>query len=107
MTTVPDVSGRDVLLAGVSEREFAQTVVDLAEARGWLAYRTWNSQHSPAGFPDLTLVRNDRLVMAELKTMKGRVSPAQRQWLDALKGAGVEVHLWRPDQMSEIEEVLR
>ena len=37
------------------------------------------------GFPDLVLVRGDRLIFAELKGPRGRVSPEQQGWLDALQ----------------------
>lgn len=61
-----------------------------------------------AGFPDLLLAR-DRIVCAELKSERGRVRVEQAEWLRALKRAGAEVHLWRPEHWVDgtIEAVLR
>ena len=79
------------------ERDFAQAVVDLAVWCGWRVYRTWNSRHSPRGFPDVVLVRPPAVVIAELKSDCGRVSPAQGDWLEDLAQCpGIEVYLWRP-----------
>ncbi len=60
----------------VSERAFRQQVIDLCHYTGWRYYFTWTSMHSPAGFPDLILVRGVELIAAELKSERGRLSPA-------------------------------
>lgn len=81
----------------LSERQFQQRVVDLAQLRGWRHFHAYNSQRSAPGWPDLALVRRGRLVLAELKTETGRVRPEQRLWLDDLAAVpSLEVHLWRP-----------
>jgi VRR-NUC domain-containing protein len=54
---------------------------------------------------DLTLVR-DRVVWVELKTETGKVSAAQREWLDALKAAGAEAYIWRPSDLERVGQVL-
>lgn len=92
----------------IREKEFLQAVRELAELQGWLCYHTWNSLHSPAGFPDLVLVRPPRVIFAELKVGGRKPTPAQQQWLDTLRGcAGVEVYLWTPECWGEIERTLR
>ncbi len=92
----------------ITEKEFSQTVVELALRFGWKVYRTWNSQHSPAGYPDLTMVREDILLFAELKSEKGKVTPAQWDWLLTLAKSGkCEAHLWKPEHWDEIVETLR
>lgn len=58
------------------------------------------------GFMDLVLIR-DRVVLAELKSAKGRLSPEQRTWIDAAVAAGAEVYVWRPADWDHIVEVLR
>lgn len=91
-----------------SERQFQAAVLEYAELVGWRCYHTRASRRSRAGFPDLTMVRCDRLVFAELKTNRGRVPTEQAAWLDALARCGaVETDLWRPIDWSTIERVLR
>ena len=111
MTTAPQT----LIAAKMSEKQLSQNVMDMARSLGWMTYRTWNSQRSPAGYPDLTLIHADtgRVIWAELKTMTGRVSPAQIEWLGALREVardrGLEVHEWRPTHWLDgtIENVLR
>jgi hypothetical protein len=91
----------------VSEKEFTQQVRDLARLCGFMEYHTYRSKHSSAGFPDLCLARGGRLIFAELKTEKGKVSPSQAEWLDALDQVpGVEAYLWRPSDWNLIVETL-
>ena len=49
-------------------------------------------------FPDLVLVREDRVLFRELKTMKGRTTPDQKKWLELLNAAGHDAAVWRPVQ---------
>jgi hypothetical protein len=49
------------------------------------------------GVPDFDpILGNGRIIYAELKTQKGRLSPEQTEWLHRLKAAGAEVYVWRP-----------
>ena len=90
-------------LVSVSEKDFLAGVTELATLAGWLVYHTYDSRRSQAGFPDLTMAKGGRLIFAELKTQKGRVTPLQQVWLDELeKIKEVEVYLWRPSNMDEI-----
>lgn len=92
----------------VSERELTGYVRDLAKLYRWRRYHTWLAKHSPAGFPDEVLVRPPRLVFAELKSARGKLSEEQEAWLAALRAVpGIEVHVWRPADLDEIVEVLR
>ena len=63
----------------VLEGEFMQQVIDLALTLGWLVYHTHDSRHSPAGFPDLILVRDTRLLAIECKR-DDSVEPTEAQW---------------------------
>jgi hypothetical protein len=89
----------------MSEAAFQAEVVRLAKALGWLVFSTWDSRHSPAGEPDLRLVR-DRVIWAELKSEKGKPTVLQKAALEALADAGAEAYLWRPSNMDEIIRVL-
>lgn len=96
-----------------SEAAFQQKVINYAIFKGWLVYhppdnrpgKAGRVQHVVPGYPDLTLVR-ERVLFAELKTEKGRVSPEQKRWHAALKDAGAEAHIWRPSDWAHIELVL-
>jgi hypothetical protein len=49
-----------------------------------------------SGFPDLILVRGDRVLAVELKSELGKTSPEQEEWLAAFARAGIEACVWRP-----------
>lgn len=108
--TAPAAEGRRMMAAAMTEAELQAWVTTSARMLGWLAYHTHDSRHSEAGFPDCVLVRPPRMIVAELKSMKGKVTAGQQLWLDAFKALalpGVQVHVWRPDQLDDILEVLR
>jgi hypothetical protein len=89
------------------ERDLSSIVVDLAKLGRWRRYHTFDSRRSTHGFPDWVLVRDGRLVFAELKSEDGQVRQDQREWLDALSEvAGAEVYVWRPSDYDEIVRVL-
>lgn len=92
----------------VSERDLTRQVAELAVLFGWRRYHTWLARHSPAGFPDETLVRGERLIFAELKSEKGKLTPAQVEWLRALRQVRtVEVYEWRPSDLEQLAGRLR
>lgn len=99
---------RDVLQSTITEGELQGFVVTLARLHGWLAYHTYDSRRSEAGFPDLTMVRDGRIIFAELKSEKGKVTAAQQRWLDWLaKSSAVEVYVWRPSDLDDLDRILR
>ena len=117
----------------MTELEFQKQVTDLAEILGWSwvhfrpaqtskGWRTPVSGPLGAGWPDLVLVRvkDKRLVFAELKGEKGRVSADQAAVLAALGSLAhpfpgtplsvfttVSAFLWRPADFDEIVKVLQ
>lgn len=102
--------------ARVTESGFLKTVTELASVRGWRWYhqrpartangwRTAMSGH--VGFPDLVLVRGNRLIFAELKVGRNTPDSEQREWLQRLSAVpGIEVCVWRPNQWPAIERAL-
>ena len=88
------------------ESDFQAQVVDLAKMLGWKVAWTKYSLHSPPGWPDLVLCRGHRLVHAELKMEKGKVTEPQAAWLMALAALPGEVYVWRPSHWKQIESVL-
>jgi hypothetical protein len=110
------------LLAAVpeqSEQVFQSGVLEYAGLQGWRAMHIadsrrqvtrggktqWIGDGLAAGWPDLTLVR-ERLIVAELKAESGRLSVKQREWIDALKWAGVETDCWKPSDWEDIQRIL-
>ena len=90
-----------------SEAQFQNAVLNVARAGGWgPIYHTKISMMSAAGFPDLVMVRGTRVVFAELKSAKGKVSAAQMEWHEALAATAAEAFIWRAADWDEIEEVL-
>lgn len=91
------------------ERDLMQGIIQLAGWLGWRCYHPWTSVHSAAGWPDVTLVRHGRIIMAELKSARGTVAPAQQAWLDDLAAAGIETYVWRPAHWRDgtIERILK
>lgn len=101
-------AGQVVLDEATSEKDFQLAVRQYARLRHWLHYCTFDSRRSVAGFPDLVLLRPPRLVFVELKSEHGRLTDAQENWLDYLRGVpGVEAFCWRPHDWDAIEECLR
>ena len=93
----------------ISERDFREQIRHLCKVFGWKFYFTWLAIHSPKGFPDLVLrsVERKRIIFAELKTEKGKVTPSQQEWHDDLIACGQEAYLWRPSDFDEIVEILK
>ena len=97
---------RELLVREVKEKDFQQMVEELFRLKGWLVYHTLRSKGSEPGFPDLVMLKDGRLVVAELKTEKGRISAPQFRWIEEFSlVAEAEVHLWRPSDWEEIERV--
>jgi len=99
-------TSRRTLDLAMSEAQWQATVLDLAKRLGWDWYHTHDSRRSLPGFPDLVLLR-ERVIFAELKTMRGRLSNFQLGWHRGLRNAGAEVYVWRPSDWDEVEQTLR
>lgn len=94
-----------------TEKSFMAAVINYAQLRGWRHFHAFNSQHSPAGFPDLVLVRarhpKPRVVFAELKAQRTPVTDDQLAWIKELRACGQEAYIWRPSQWQDVERILR
>lgn len=121
-----------------SERDLLDQVLELSVLLGWeaahfrpaLTQRGWRTPVQGSlgkGFPDLVLVRarDRRLVLAELKSDTGRLTPEQERVHAVLGDLVVDqvalaaslasplavprigVYVWRPRDWSAIVEVLR
>lgn len=135
--TTPDISTA-MRSPYASERQFQQQVTELAELRGWewvhfrpaqtaKGWRTPVSGPLGKGWVDLVLVRerDRRLIFAEVKTDRGRLSADQQRVVDLMTklretvayteaggiqvrmGQRIEVYVWHPSDFDEIEQALR
>lgn len=97
----------------LSEEDLQNRILQTAELYGWRCahfrpartakgWRTPMSGHP--GFPDLVLSRDGVVILAELKSRRGRTSPDQDLWLEAL---GQHARLWRPADWPAIQNELR
>lgn len=101
----------------ITEAMFTDQVLELAGILGWttahfrpaMTTHGWRTpvQGDGKGFPDLILCRRDRLVVAELKVGRNKVTADQLHWLDSFKAAGAEVFVWTPADWDEITGELR
>ena len=100
----------------ITEADFQKQVIELAHLFGWkvcefrkarLKKRGQDTYRTPfgadgAGFPDLILIRDNVLLVVELKSERGKTTPAQEQWLSAFTKAGVISRVWRPSDWDTI-----
>lgn len=89
------------------ESQFQEQVVELATLYGWKHFHVYDSRRTDPGWPDLILVRVPELLAVELKTQRGRLSPAQEQWIHDLMDCGIETYVWRPSHFDAIHERLK
>jgi hypothetical protein len=93
-----------------SERDFQNVLEREMRLQGWNVYSIMRSDLAKAtlaGYPDITAWRDDRLIFAELKTDKGRLSTAQEEVLASLENLpSAEVYVWRPRDFDQIRPII-
>ena len=91
----------------MTENELLTCVIDLAHLYSWRVLhirpaRTEKGYRTPlqgdgVGWPDIFAVRDERIVVAELKSDRGRVTDEQQKWLTALSYAlQANTYVWTP-----------
>lgn len=70
---------------------------------GYLVYHTYDSRRCVPCFPDLVIVGYGHIIVLEIKTDRGRVTEAQRQWMTQLSAAGVDVRLYRTSEWKTLD----
>jgi len=102
----------------ISEKIFTAQVIRMAQMFGWMTahFRPGKQgsryvtavQGDGVGFPDLVLLKAGKPpIFAELKSAKGRLTPAQEAWLEMAKQTGARGCVWRPSDIESIEIILR
>lgn len=104
------------ILIQETEAQFQSRLTQVAEDLGWEwlhVATTGIGRHSPMrgtlgkGWPDLTLIKGDRLIFAELKADSGgHPTVTQKLILGRLALTGAEVYVWRPSHWNHILYVL-
>jgi VRR-NUC domain-containing protein len=102
----------------MNESALSKVVIKKARAEGWIVAHFhaaptqkghWGTPVAAdgKGFPDLVLAR-ERVLFVELKADGKYPGPDQRRWMERLRGAGAEVHVWKPRDLESglIEELL-
>ena len=102
-------------LPPISEVAFQRQVMEILKLHRWhvvhipavAVVRRGRIQHTTTyqgdgGLPDLIIARDGETHLVELKSDVGRLSPEQRQWLEASGGM-----LWRPRDWSRILQFAR
>lgn len=91
----------------LTEKAWQGQVVELATLYRWWSFHPYESRRSEEGWPDLTFLRPPEFFVAELKTDKGKLRPAQSRVIAMLEASGVEVHVWRPADFDAVHERLK
>lgn len=99
-----------------TEAEWQRFVTDYAESLGWdwmHVGRVGKYQANGAkgtlgeGWPDLVLVKDDRILFVELKAETGKLTDKQKHVLLILDTvSGTACHVWRPSDFALMAEVL-
>ncbi len=124
MTPYPgNLTDPDELYANISEADFQRDVIKIARDLGFSVY-SHNTVGSSCpqcgtyvrrgrvitskGWPDLCMGRLDpsRLIFAELKSKKGKMSKEQEHWQAILEANGAEFYLWLPENRDEAVKIL-
>jgi hypothetical protein len=102
-----------VLDKTMTEADLQKLIIQAAQLYGWrvshfrpaLTAKGWRTAvEGHAGFPDLVLARAGVVIVAELKTERGKLTAAQAVWREAL---GDCYRLWRPHDIGAILSELR
>ena len=84
------------LAAAMSEAELEEHVRAICNDLGVLRIHVYNSRGTTPGVPDAILIGPRGILWRELKTMRGKLTPAQEQMGHALTVAGQDWGVWRP-----------
>ena len=105
----------------IREDGFLAQIIELAHLYRWKVHHVrsaWSAKgyrtpiQGDPGFPDLVLVRNQdersRIIVAEVKAERGRLTYDQQDWLKKLERCpGVESYIWKPRMWDDIVGVLQ
>ncbi len=103
-------------LPPMKEDEWQAQIIEISQRLGWMVAhfrpaRTKDGWATPVsadgkGFPDLIMLKGERMIVIECKSEKGKVSPEQTVWLEAFAKVTRNVHTLRPSEWDELLEIL-
>lgn len=86
----------------MTEGQFAALIEDACKKAHIPYYHTFDSRHSAGGWPDYVFaLRSGKIIIRELKTRTGKVSPKQQVWIGLLERGGIDIAVWRPEDWPE------
>jgi len=98
---------REELVGDESEAHFQERIQRRARLLGWDDFHVHDAIGMRKGWPDLALLRDEVLILAELKSEHGRERPEQRLFREkANRIRVVECYLWKPRDEQEIWRIL-
>lgn len=113
-------SEHERVLRLMTEKQWTDQVVSLARLHGWLCHHSrsaWvrggkmvTALQGDKGLPDLLLVKNGQMIVAELKRHGPRRAPLteeQQTWLLAFAAVpGVRTYVWEPGDLDTVRAIL-
>ena len=108
-----------MVMHSVTENELLQTVLEMAEAMGYVVYHVFEQSHyakrTVIGFPDLVMYRpfdfergwRRRLIVMELKSQRGVLTEQQQDWLSCFSSFKIETYIVRPSDLDSLENLLK
>ena len=103
----PSSTAARAVALDVSEKDFQQQIIDLARLNKWMVYHTADSRRSYPGFPDLVMVRGAVCIFLELKSVKGKATVQQQEWIDRLQKVRiVHADIARPHNWDDVRRAL-
>jgi len=94
-------------MRAMTEKCLMQAILDAARLLGYRCYHPFDSRRSTPGFPDVVCLKDDRCVVYETKTERGKPTPAQLDWLAAFNAAGIPAKIVRPSDLDDVLEELQ
>ena len=93
----------------IPESALLRAVRQAAQDAGWITYHTYRSDHSEKGWFDLALAKpRHPLLLAELKTARGKLTVEQARWQTTVaQCTGVVVQVVRPADLPHLLALLK
>jgi hypothetical protein len=91
----------------MSPHDLYQTkITNLLDDFGWYWHHQYNSRQSRSGWLDIPAWRPGRFIVIEVKVGRDNLSAEQYFCALTLIEAGIEVYVWWPGDIDEVEDVI-